>query len=80
MKYNVYAIRDDRTDSFLTPTVDVNDRVAVRNFEHAVGRPESLFGSHPDDFKLYCIGAYEDVTGFLTACTPRLVIGGSDLA
>lgn len=80
MKYNVYVIRDDRTDSFLTPTIDVNDRTAARNFEHALRQPSSLFNSHPQDFVLYCVAEYDDKTAGLVPCTPRLVIGGTDFA
>lgn len=78
MKYSVYAIRDDRTESFLTPTCDLNDRTAARNFEHAVRQPNTLFYSHPQDYMLYCIGEYDERTGALVPCTPRLVIGGLD--
>lgn len=78
MIYKVYAIRDERTGSFMTPTCDINDRTAERNFEHALRQPTSLFNSHPQDFMLYCIGEYNEQIGELVSCIPRFVIGGLD--
>lgn len=65
MIYGVYAIRDLKT-GFLTPTVDVNDQSAMRNFEHAVvSHPDSLFFSHPEDYTLFKLGEYDSDLGKL---------------
>lgn len=62
MKYGVYSIRDYKT-GFLTPTIDVNDASARRNFEHACSNPNSLFCSHPSDYALFKIGTYDSDSG-----------------
>lgn len=70
MIYGIYSIRDFKT-GFLSPTVDVNDFAAVRNFEHAVLNSEqSLFFSHPEDYALYRIGSIDTDTGVITPLTP----------
>uniref|UniRef100_A0AAU8B1X4 Nonstructural protein n=1 Tax=Dulem virus 129 TaxID=3145606 RepID=A0AAU8B1X4_9VIRU len=70
MVFSVYSIRDFKS-GFLAPTVEVNDAVAIRNFEHAVLNSEqSLFFSHPEDYALYLIGAYDADRGVLTPVSP----------
>lgn len=66
MKRYVYSIKDQKT-GFLNPTFEISDAVAKRNFEHAVAfAPESLFTSHPEDYALYCIGAFDTDTGLIS--------------
>lgn len=65
ISYSVYSIRDVRT-GFLTPTVEINDDVAMRNFAHAVCTGDTVFWSHAADFALYRIGSFDVDTGRLT--------------
>ena len=68
MKYGVYAIKDVKT-GFLQPTVEMNDKVAIRNFAFAVHRTkDSLFYTFPEDYSLFRIGYYETDTGELERC------------
>lgn len=70
MMMSVYAIRDKKS-GFLTPTVEMNDAVAIRNFSHAVmANPSSLFQSFSADYDFYRIGEYETDTGMITSITP----------
>ena len=75
MKYGIYVIRDQRT-SFLTPTVDLNDASAMRNFEHAVQDKHSLFFSHVEDYSLYRIGTYDTDTGSIDPEMATLLVDG----
>uniref|UniRef100_A0AAU8B8G2 Nonstructural protein n=1 Tax=Dulem virus 113 TaxID=3145590 RepID=A0AAU8B8G2_9VIRU len=65
MKFGVYAIRDVHT-GFLTPTFEVNDNVAMRNFNHAVNNSDSVLFTSMKDFDLYRIGEYDSDTGRIT--------------
>ena len=70
MIYPVYAIRDFKT-GFLSPTCDVNDEAAIRNFEHTVlNATDSLFFSHPEDYALFRIGQYDSDKGSLVPESP----------
>lgn len=69
MKYPIYAIRDFKT-GFLTPTVEPNVHSAVRNFEHACLRSDSLFFTHPSDYALFLIGEYDTDSGVIASVTP----------
>lgn len=73
MKFSVYSIRDAKT-GFLTPSVEMNDASAARNFEHAVLNSASLMNSHPGDYALYRIGEFDTDSGKLVPCLPEHVI------
>lgn len=78
MKCYVYSVRDART-GFLTPTVEVSDQVARRNFEHAIASGPSLFTSHPEDYSLWCIGSFDTDTGELSPVTPGVLLQATDV-
>ena len=65
MIYGMYCVRDFKT-GFMSPTVDMNDLSAKRNFEHACMHQESLFFSHPGDYALYKIADFNTDTGEIT--------------
>lgn len=62
MKYGIYVIRDLKV-GYMGLTLDLNDQSAMRNFEHAMSKEDSLMFSHPKDFSLYCLGMYDSDTG-----------------
>lgn len=79
MLYNVYSVRDVHT-GFLSPTYEVNDNAAKRNFAHAVNQPDSLLYSHAKDYSLYFVGQYDTDTGNLVPASPvRVVCEASSL-
>lgn len=79
MKYPVFAIRDVKA-SFMAPTIDINDRVAVRNFSRAINNGEGIMNFSPADFDLYLIGHYDDQTARLESLeVVQLVACGRDL-
>lgn len=71
MVTGIYAIKDAKS-TFLPCTVDVNDATAVRNFENAVRQPGSLLASHPNDFALFKVGEYDNVSGHVSPLIPLL--------
>lgn len=77
MLYGVYSMRDVKT-GFLTPTIELSDAAAARNFTHTVCNSEGLLNTFAQDFSLYKIGEFETDTGVLTPIRPSvLVIEGS---
>lgn len=61
MKYGVYCIRDFKS-GWLSPTVDINDQVAIRNFAYAVQHNE-LFSDFASDYSLFKIGDFDTDSG-----------------
>lgn len=78
MKYNMYAIRDVKT-GFLTPTVDLNDASAARNFAHACMSKGSLFFSHPGDYELYQIATYDSDSGQIEPVLLKYIMSAVDV-
>lgn len=78
MMYNIYAIRDVKT-GFMTPTTDLNDEAARRNFIHAVWNTEGVLHSFCSDFDLYCLGQYDTDSGAIVPETaPVHILSGAD--
>lgn len=65
MRFGVYAMRDSMT-GFLTPTFDVNDQSAKRNFVFALRRKDTLLYSNAQDYDLYKIGEFDQESGVIT--------------
>lgn len=80
MVYNVYAIRDVKSQRFMQPNLDMNDQTAMRGFSMAVNQPSGVIGFAPKDFDLYKIGEYDDQTGRMEPLeVVELVVNGSAL-
>lgn len=78
MTYGLYAVRDVKSH-WLTPTMDVNDEVAIRNFAFAVQNPQNTsFHFAPKDFALYRVGSFDLDTGVLTPCEPQFMVEAID--
>ncbi|UPW40959.1 nonstructural protein [Sigmofec virus UA08Rod_5936] len=78
MIYGLYAVRDVKT-GFMTPTMDVNDQTAVRNFFHAVRNSEGILFSYAQDFDLYHIADFDSDSGAVTPLVPVVFVAhGSD--
>lgn len=79
MKFGVYSIRDSKT-GFLSPTFEVNDQVAMRNFAHAVSNSDSVLFSHARDFDLYKIGTFDSDSGrVMPVEIPVMIISGASV-
>lgn len=59
----IYAIHDITAEVFTSPFYAINDATASRIFANAVRAPGSSIYDNPEDFRLYCIGVYNEQTG-----------------
>lgn len=71
MKLNAYSVYDVKALVYRVPFFAVNHAVAIRTLEQAVNDPGTLLHQHPADFKLYCVGIYDDATGAMVAMSPH---------
>lgn len=77
MIYGIYSMRDKHT-GFVSPTFDLNDQTASRNFSMALTKSDGILGFAPSDFDLYCLGSFDTDTGVIVpASLPQLVLTGS---
>lgn len=75
MIFGVYVVRDLKT-GFMTPTFDINDQAAIRNFKYAVGKTDSLMHVCKSDFDLFKIGDYDSETGEIFEREHKLLAQG----
>lgn len=73
MILRVYSMQD-RFSGFMQPTFELNDQVAIRNFEHAILATDGILHSHPADFTLCYIGDFDSVSGVLKSVAPPVVV------
>lgn len=65
---NVYSVFDSKLATFGRPWYEMTDASAIRVFSDAVNdgsNPNNQWFKHPEDFSLYMIGQFDDVSGEL---------------
>lgn len=65
MLLNAYSIHDDKALTYSPPFYAAAHGQAVRNVMDAATDPNSSLGRHPNDYRLYCIGQFDDQSGTL---------------
>lgn len=74
MRLRCFSIYDRKTLAYHAPYYAVTDAAAVRTFSDVVADPNTIFGRHPDDHVLYCVGEFDDQSGMLLPNSPALHI------
>ena len=67
MKASLYAVLDTIAEAFKAPFVQPNDNMAIRLFNNAANDPQSDIYQNPEDYRLYKIGTFDDVSGKVEA-------------
>lgn len=62
MKY-LFSVRDNKAGFFLPPFLLISEGEAVRAFEEATLNPQSPISQHPEDYKLYNLGQFDEISG-----------------
>lgn len=63
MEIKVYSIYDEKAKIFSKPFQQINDGIALRSFIDLTKDKDSSINKHPEDYKLYRIATYDDLTG-----------------
>lgn len=83
MTFGMYSIRDALV-GYMTPVLESNDAIAMRNFAMALSRPpesDSLMSWRPADYDLFLVARFDSETGAVAPVTPPvLVASGVSLA
>lgn len=80
MIYKIFSIRDNKS-GFLNITLDLNEQCAIRNFEHACSKADSLMYTHASDYDLFELGEFDTDTGNVAPLTiPKIRVSGADYA
>lgn len=79
MVLKVFSVLDTKGDVFMTPFVFSAVGQAVRAFSDLVNDGQSMVSRHPGDYRLTCIGEFDDSTGRLAPYQELQMLGyGTD--
>lgn len=68
MKIEIYSIKDAKVGVYQSPFYAQNHAVAVRTLKSAVNDDtKTNLTLYPEDFQLFHVGTFDDVTGELTS-------------
>jgi len=76
---NIYAVRDNTAERFLSPWVDQSDVNPCRSFVKAQSNKETMIGQYPQEHSLYRLGAFDDNTGEFINCKVKLLDGKPEI-
>lgn len=80
MNHKVFCIFDEKAAAYLLPFFLPTEGMATRGFEDAVMDREHMFGKHPEDYTLMCLGDFDDGKAkFSPYEIPRAVVNGREL-
>lgn len=63
MKMVMCSIRDKKAAAWLNPMFFLSEGQAVRSFSDAVNEGQGDIGKHPEDFDLFRLGYFDQLTG-----------------
>lgn len=63
MKLKMFSIRDSKGGYFHRPFYKSNEAEAERDFATGCNDPKSTMFLYPEDFDLYEVGNYDEITG-----------------
>lgn len=63
--HRVYSLHDSKAAVYNMPFSSPNDALARRMVEDLVVDRNTTVGRHPSDFRLYCIGLFDDEKGLM---------------
>lgn len=73
MIHEIYTVKDKAVEAFLQPFFSPTLGSAVRAIGAALADPEHTFSKNMEDYTLWRIGTFDDVTGQLMRLEPEKV-------
>lgn len=79
MKIFAYVLHDITSETHTYPFFASNNQVAKRITQNMVKQPGSIIYDNPEDFRLYCIGTYDDATALFEHCEKQFICRANEL-
>lgn len=70
MLLRAYTLHDSKALNYSPPFFQHNHGLAMRMLSDLVNDPNTSVGRHPADFKLYCVGQFDDAKGAMIPLDP----------
>ena len=74
MVLEFYAVKDELSQTFLSPVLMNSEAEAKRQFKSQINNIP-IWKDNPSDFSLYCLGSFNQETGELIG-SPTKIVGG----
>lgn len=75
MILKMFAVYDSKTEAYFPPFYNTTNAAALRDFADKVNTPNHHWARHPEDFSLFCVGVYDDLTAVITPMSPHQTLG-----
>lgn len=59
----IFTIRDQKAEAYLNPTLMRTSGEFLRAIEELANDPNHQFHKHSEDYSLWCVGEYDELTG-----------------
>lgn len=79
MEVKVYSIKDAKAGYFHSPIFANNPAQAQRTFHSIVNDPQSPISKYPEDYSLWQLGVWDNVTGFIKGQEPSHLCTAMDV-
>lgn len=83
MIIKLFSVFDSKAACFGQPFPDHYEAAAIRNFRDAVNdgsNPNNLWHKHPEDFSLFQVGEFDNLSGEVLSCLPKSLVTASAIA
>lgn len=68
----IFTIYDSKAEAFISPFYERSTGLAIRAFEDACNTPEHQFNKYPEDYTLFELGEFNELTaGFELKDSPQ---------
>lgn len=74
----VFCVKDEKAGQYYEPFCMGNTIDAQRTFMQGMRTEKSMISQYPEDFNLYCIGEYDELTGLITPQAPVMILTGKE--
>lgn len=79
MKLQVFSIFDEKAQVYKAPMFIPHKGEALRTFSDITKNQETLIAKHPEDYKLYLLGTFDDNSGKMEPLAePEFLINATD--
>jgi len=79
MVLKMFSIFDEKASVFSQPFYSAHNGTALRSFSDLVNEPNNNVSKHPEDFKLYYLGDFDDNSGgLLSKPQPEFLCNATD--
>lgn len=77
-KMILVSVRDKKAEAFHPPYAVPTKGIAIRAFGDAIAKGSTDLSSHPEDFDLFKVGEFDQLTAKIVECDPVSICSGLD--